>query len=489
MIEKKDINWYLDSPYRLLQKKPFTRGGDYSVETKGQIRTNTFSEAKFSNLDLIEITQDLYQQEFDPSRHKIKENKSIPHIAVRVGDSTVEIDDMTVTAPFQKKIHAAHVLHLATSPMEFTLCNYDDSIQDSVEDLFQEYKKRWFSKNMEKVKYEFISKVKKLGDVGILFRYDKTSKKGKVNVYSYDEGYIIIPNYNEFNEKISTSLYYCVNNGKTKVIDTYDDTYMYRCIQGDTETGTDGWEKKEKVRHGFTSCPLLYLRSKVAWEYAESLIEMWELMTNINAIALKRFGTWGLVLKGQMDEDSFKRDASTLIINLSADENGSKQDAKTLEFPEPQRMIEYLDFLSKQIQLASSSTFMTPSDLKVGGDIGGNAVQLAMINDLAVAQQTSLDWSDFTNDMAFLFGEMLGLEDNQTNKFSGLNITAKLSIWTPESKSSIVTNLSTQKEWLSGRTLREKSPDAAPDEQKRYEKEQSEADALTNATNVNKNQQ
>lgn len=51
-----------------------------------------------------------------------------------------------------------------------------------------------------------------------------------------------------------------------------------------------------------------YIRGFIAWEYGESIIEMIELMLNINAVALKRFGTFGLVLKGAMDKNSFVRE-------------------------------------------------------------------------------------------------------------------------------------------------------------------------------------
>ena len=57
-----------------------------------------------------------------------------------------------------------------------------------------------------------------------------------------------------------------------------------------------------------------------------------------------------------------------------------------------------------------------------------------MKNDLALATQTVLDWSDFTDGLAFLFGEMLSLEADGIGKFNQLQVKAKLSVWTPESK-------------------------------------------------------
>jgi hypothetical protein len=138
--------------------------------------------------------------------------------------------------------------------------------------------------------------------------------------------------------EIARSLVYEID-GKT-VIDTYDAKKHYRVRQN----ATNEWTIQSEL-HGFSRCPLLYKRGKVAWEYAQSSIEMWELMANINAIALKRFGTFALVLIGDMDEDSFKRDSSTLVINLSSDTTNGKQDAKVIDFPEPKTMDGYLKTL------------------------------------------------------------------------------------------------------------------------------------------------
>ena len=476
MINKKDINWYINNPNELLMKKPFTRGGSLTnSSTARDIYITTKSQMRFSQLELNEITQDTYLQEYDPSLHRIKFNKSIPHIAVKVGDQSLMIDDMTITAAYQKNIHAAHVLHLTAKDMEFTLCNApknkkqnllskisslikgDNSESDDVTQRFQELKQEWLYRDMKSIMSEVVSKQQKVADVGLLFMYDDKTKKGSVKVLSYDDGYIIIPNYNEYGEEIATSLYYKSDDG-TEIIDTYDDKYRYRFenqkLKGDPQI------------HGFSRNPLLYKRGKVAWEYAESTIEMWELMANINSVALKRFGTFGLVLTGEMDADSFKRDASTLIINLSADSSNGKQDAKVIEFPEPQKMLEYLDFLKTEISTFSSVSFITPKDITSTGS-GGNGIFLAMKNDLALATQSVSDWSPFTNSMVYLFQEMLSLESGQTNKYTDLKISAKLKPWSMESDTTKITNLAMESKWLSKQSIVEKSPDAAPDEMER----------------------
>lgn len=478
MIQKKDINWYLEDPSRLLLKKPFTRGGTLKTRNpiKGKVGIGDKTTAELSNLDLDEVSQDIYLQEYNPYLHKILYNKSIPQIAVRVGNEDIVIDKISLTAAFQKNIHAAHVLHLTANQTKFNLCNLGNSEEDIKK--FQEYKQQWVLRHMENVKYDAISKEKKCGDVGVLFVFDPKKKRGAVKVYSYDDGYCVIPNYDEFGEEISRSLYYKVDN-QTTVIDTYDDTYHYRSIYKqnieDSEEGNEsGWLISKKT-HGFSRNPLLYHRGMVAWEYAENIIEMWELLANINAVVLKRFGTWGLVLKGEMDESSFQRDNNTLIINLPADESSSKTDAKTLEFPEPQKMVDYLEFLIEQISIASSVSFITPKDITSTGS-GGNGIALAMRNDIALATQSVAGWSEFMNDMVYLFQELLGLEEGSINKYVGLKINAKLTPWSMETNNTKVTNLAVQT-WLSDQTKTEESPDAAPDEMERKAREQKELEA------------
>jgi len=235
-------------------------------------------------------------------------------------------------------------------------------------------------------------------------------------------------------------------------------------MQGDT-----GWEITME-KHGFSRCPLLIKRGKVAWEYAESTIEMWELMANINDIALKRFGTFALVFTGEMDAESFKRDSSTLIINLSSDTTNGKQDAKVLEFPEPQTMDGYLKTLEEKISLFSSTSFITPKDITATNS-GGNGIALAMSNDYALATQSALDWRKFVNDMVYLHQEGLDLENNGVDKYSKLHIGAKIVPWSLETNNTKITNLSMEAKWLSMKTVIENSPDAAPDEVDRIIKE------------------
>lgn len=465
MIREKDIKWFLQEPERLMKMKPFTRGGTRQLrgyeKSKSGVISNSLIDTGFTNMDLYPVSQDLYITEYRPDLHHIILNKAIPHIKVVLDGCELPTNmmEITQTASFQKLIHSAHVRNLTANQLDFSLFN--PKPDDSEREVFGTIKQEWLWRNCEWNKYMAINTCKQLGNCGVLFAYDKESKRYTITNYSYEDGYQFAPNYDEYGMEIARSMFYQVD-GKT-VIDTFDNSHHYRCKQG-----INGWEIQSEL-HGYSRNPLLIKRGKVAWEYAESSIEMWELMTNIAAIALKRFGTFGLAFWGEFDRNSLQRDSSTLIVNLSSDTTAGKQDVKVLEFPEPQTMDGYLKTLEEKISLFSSTSFITPKDITTSNS-GGNGIALAMSNDYSLAVQSAIDWQKFVNDMVYLHQEGLDLE-NGTNKFAQVRIGAKINPWSLETTNTKLINLGMEAPFLSTQTVLEKCPDAAPDEAERVIKE------------------
>ena len=457
MIRTKDIKWYLSDPTRLLLMKPFTRGGTMNPHgwEMQPVYNNSKINTGFCKLELFPISQDTYLTEYNPSLHNILINKSIPHINVVLDGTPLNIGmmDMTQTCSFQKLIHAAHVRSLTANPLEFNL-GKSDAASGGVTP-FEEMKEEWMVRGLDWWMSRAISTCKKVGNCGLLFRFDKSENRYKVLNFRYEDGYQIIQNFDEYGDEVARTLAYEVDGNL--VLDAYDNRNVYHCTQG-----SDGKWDIEPSTHGFSRNPLLTNRDTVAWEYAESTCEMWELMTNIQNIALKRFGTFALVFTGEMDKESFKRDSSTLIINLQSDNGNGKQDAKVLDFPEPQTMDKYLKTLEEKISLFSSTSFITPKDISTSNS-GGNGIALAMSNDFALATQSALRWRNFVNEMVYLHREGLDLE-NGGSKFSKLRVSAKINPWSLETNNTKITNLAMEAKWLSMKTVIEKSPDAAPDE-------------------------
>ena len=460
-----NINWFLQEPTRLMVMKPFTRGGEKIPHgwESSKIMNDGLLDVGFSKIEKQPISQDLYLTEYSPDLHHIILNKSIPKIKVVYNGMNLGFSEITQTASFQKLIHAAHVRNLTANPIEFSLCNRKND--EDEKEGFNYIKQEWIWRSCEWNKYQAISTCKKVGNVGVLFSFDKQTRKYDITNYSYEDGYQIVPNYDEYGHEVARSLVYRIDSGV--VIDTYDNKKHYRC-----RMVNNGWEIQSEL-HGFPICPLLHKRGLPAWEYAQSSIEMWEIMANIQDIALKRFGTFALVLIGEMDEDSFKRDSSTLVINLSSDNTNGKQDAKVLNFPEPQTMDWYLKTLEEKISLFSSTSFITPKDITTSNS-GGNGIALAMSNDYALATQSAMDWQKFVNEMVYL--HQCGIELETGNKYTDLKIGAKIVPWSLETNTTKITNLAMEAKWLSAQTIIEKSPDAAPDETERVIKERGSLD-------------
>ena len=463
MIREHNIKWFLESPDRLLVMKPFTRGGNLVAHgyEGTNVLNNTVLDTGFANLELHPISQDLYITEYRPDLHHIILNQSIPHIKVILNGYELPTNmlEITQTASFQKLIHSAHVRNLTANNLEFNLFN--PKAEDGERKVFDTIKQEWLWRNLEWNKYMAINTCKQVGNCGCLFTFDSKANKYSVQNFSYEDGYQIIPNYDEFGIEIARSLAYQVDS--KVVIDTFDHKNCYHTVKGN-----NGWETTT-IRHGFSRCPLLHKRGKVAWEYAETSIEMWELMANIAAIALKRFGTFALAFWGEMDKESLKKDASTLIINLSSDTTNGKQDVEVLDMPEPQTMDGYLKTLEEKISLFSSTSFITPKDITTTNS-GGNGIALAMSNDYSLAVQSAMDWQQFVNDMVYLHQEGLDLENNSAD-FAKVRIGAKIIPWSLETTNTKLVNLGMEAPYLSTQTVLERCPDAAPDEVERVIKE------------------
>ena len=481
MKRERDINWFLSEPTRLMEMKPFTRGGTRNLQGYEKLQSgvlnNTMLETGFASLNLNPISQDLYITEYRPDLHHIILNKTIPHIKIVLDGQELPTNmmEITQTASFQKLIHSAHVRNLTANNLEFNLFN--PKPEDGERKVFDEIKQEWLWRNCEWNKYMAINTCKQLGNCGLLFSYDKELGKYTITNFSYEDGYQMTPNYDEYGNEVARSLFYQIDN--KIVIDTFDNKKHYRSVQGEK-----GWEHIIEP-HGFSRNPLLIKRGKVAWEYAESSIEMWELMANINAIALKRFGTFALAFWGEMDKGSLKRDSSTLIVNLSSDTTNGKQDVKVLDFPEPQTMDGYLKTLEEKISLFSSTSFITPKDITTTNS-GGNGIALAMSNDYSLAVQSAMDWQRFVNDMVYLHQEGLDLEKhNGAQNYSKVRIGAKIIPWSLETTNTKLVNLGMEAPYLSTQTVLEKCPDAAPDEVERVIKERG---ALTSRNDKTANQ-
>ena len=229
--------------------------------------------------------------------------------------------------------------------------------------------------------------------------------------------------------------------------------------------------------HGFSEIPLCTKRGNVAWDKAQSLIEIYEIIYNIFFVIQKRNG-WGILyIRGNLSETTKKLAGNIILQDKSMDGNGS---AEFKAPPSPEGMLNSLEDLFEKIQINSSCTFLLPKDVKSSGDISGLAITLTRDLDLKNAQQGVIEWQNFADKMMRLFKEGLAKElvkkgenTNAITEFAKLRISCKFKIWQPFSATEYNNMLISMKQAgiLSTKTAIEKNTESTPDEAKRIEEE------------------
>lgn len=431
---KEEIKQLLLHPEKLLYKKPFTRGADGIFNNCDNV-TNIGDtvKAKLPNYRKKNVSQETFMNELDPNCHTVLFDENIPSICQKINDgSYVEIKNYRMSIPIQKCIKDKQVMHLAANPMQFTLMDINPK-EEQRED-FITFKQYWDLRNQEGMKYKMVDIQKSYGDAGLLY-YMNRKGEIKSKTLSFADGYVLLPQNDEYGERIMECVYYSKDN--VERLDCYDDTYMHTFTRTNEtlNNGNDGWQLISSKTHGFNEIPLITKRGEVAWNNVQPIIESFEELYNVFVVIQKRWG-WGILyIKGRF-KDEAKKIAGSVVLN--DDSIDGKGDAKFLTPPTPQGTIDTLNQMLESIQLGSSTTFILPKDIKMSGDVSGIAVQLTQSQDNELALQNVIDWQNVADKMVRLFKQGLakelvnkGINDEAVTRFEKLQINAKFKVWRP----------------------------------------------------------
>lgn len=467
------IDYLLADPERLLERKPFTRGADMDsmksdfpgIYVGGRVR------ARLPRVKRNVISQDQYIAELDPNMHTVLFDENIPSICVKFNDGSFQDRQFTKTAiPFQRSIMEKQTLHMASMPMKFTLS--DKKPTDEMQEDFVTFKHYWDLRNQDGMKVKMVATAKSYGDAGLLFYIDR---RGEIRsrLISYADGYVICSHNDENGDRLMESVYYTVDN--KEYIDSWDDTYMYRY-----EMSEKGEWTLSRSTHGFSEIPLITKRTNVAWEGVQSLCDSYETLYNIFQVLQKKWG-WGMLyVKGRIDPKAQKIAGNIVLNDVSIEGKG---DAKFLEPPSPQNMIDTLESIFDRIQIGSGTTFILPKDIHTSSDTSGVAVQMTQSLDIQTAKNGIVEWQNVADKMVRLFKEGLAIElrnkgimQDAVPRFADLNINAQFDIWQPYSESEYSQMLCTMKNAgiISARTAIEQNGISRPDEVERVKKEMEE---------------
>lgn len=483
---REQIEVLLANPDNLLKKKPFYREIK-SQKVSGEVPNASVDmtgtvQVSLPNIKMKPVPQAQFMKELDVYSHDVLFDENIPSITVKINksDSYLDIRQHRMAVPFQVLIRDKQVRHLCVNPMGHTLLNTEPTEQQSRD--FIRFKQGWVEKNMDGAKTKFVQDQKSYADAGLLFFMDANDKLRTKNI-SFADGYVIISHKNEEGQHILECLYYAVtddNDNTMTYIDCYDDERMTRFTNTMSADGTmtdSGWVRHESVVHGFSENPLVTKRGEVAWNRGQRTIESYEALYNTFIVIQKRHGWGALYVKGKFNQNGQKIAGAVVLNDTSMDANA---DAKYLNPPSPQNMIETLELMEQTIQKSTGTTFILPKDIRISGDTSGLAVELTQELDMATAQDGVIEWQNVANKMSRLFKEGLAKElvrsgENEAaiTSFDSIRILSEFRVWKPKSEISHNQMLAVLRGagGISQQTLIEKNTISTPDELMRIRKE------------------
>jgi len=474
-----DVVSLLKDKEKLLRKKPFTRGGTIRKRNKKKdVPVGGNVTAQLSGIRRKVVTQDDFMAELDPYMHDVLFDNNIPSICVKTAENgAYDIKFAKMAFPFQRIIMEKQTLHLSCLPMKFTLS--DQKPTDKMQQNFVKFKHYWDLRNQDGMKVKMVATAKSYGEAGLLFYMDRYGQI-KSRLISYEDGYVICSHNDDNGDRILETVYYCDEDGN-EVIDCWDDTYFYRV----TDDGS-GNPHIEREVHGFPEIPLVTKRVPVAWNNGQTEIEAYERAANIDNVIDNKWG-WGLLyVKGRIDPNAKKIAGNIVLNDVSVDP--SKSDAKFLDPPAAKSINEKFEHRFKQIEIATGTTFILPTDIHTSSDTSGVAVKMTQSLDIQTAENGMVEWQNVADKMVRLFKYGLAMElvnkdktdpdytPDAITEFSKMNINANFDIWTPYSEVEYNTMLVTMKNGgiLSQRTATEVNTISRPDEHERIEREKVE---------------
>lgn len=487
MTRTERAQYLMAHPDVLLQKKPFFRGAETSapIDMAEGVAVDTSRTRRVYPPKIRKkiVTQDRFLKELDPMSHDVLFDDNLPSICMKMSDgSYYDIKFKRTSIALQQQIANSHTIYLCGNRMTLSLRGaYPDEVDRANYSMLKEY---WVDRNMDGWRTKAVYAQKTQGDCGLLFYYDYLGRI-KCRLLCYEDGYVIVSHNDENGDRLLECVYYTDEDG-VENIECYDDTYKYslHAARDGEIADEDGWIREAPVAHGFEEIPLATKRGNVAWNEAESLIEIYEVIYNIFHVIQKRNG-WGIIyIRGNINDKMKKIAGNVVLQDNTIDGNG---DVKSVAAPSPSGMLDSLQDLFEKIQINSSCTFLLPKDVKSSGDISGLAITLTRDLDLKNAQRGVIEWQNFADKMMRLFKYGLskelvqkGINPRAFTEFSRLRVSARFKIWQPFSKTEYNNMLISMKQAgiISEKTAVEKNTESEPDELQRIEKEKEDALAI-----------
>lgn len=488
----------------LLTKRPFYRLANGGKEAQSYNATMNVGQMKYQERELIGniMTQADYLEEFYPFSHRVMSDFYFPEFynysteTNENGEEEIKFhreETFRIGSTLQCLITCQQLVHLTGNDIHFELT--DDDTDSETENLFKQYKKGWLKHDMEVAFYELAKSVKITGDGAVVF-YLSNGKLG-ARVLSFLNGDTLFPHYDSLTGKLTRFVRKFSSydeEGKEIIswVEVWDDEYLTRYRQAKTGVagavgalkdyfGMDGYEAVYRARHGFSRCPIVYMRDKdngPCWNMVQPLIDDYEVALSYFAKNNAAAALPSYKLKG--DDIDIQGDP---LGRVRAFTMGKDDDVSLLQ---PNGLSEnytkYIEYLLNEI--FQGAFIVRQPELK-SGDTPTGTMKLYYAPSLDKAELEAKEYKQTITEMQSLFCEGYGTQEKARTEFLNLDdhIFGWINPFVHENNSSLIADLVSAKNSgiMSAETASEHNPYANNGEYKRVtaeQKQQQQADKL-----------
>lgn len=488
----------------LLTKKPFYRLTNGGREAQVYNSPMLVDNMHYRERPLIGtlMTQADFLEEFYPTSHKVMSDFYFPDFynyseeKNAQGETEIKFhreETFRIGSTLQSLTTAQQLVHTTGNDIHFELT--DTSVSSEWQQKFLKFQKGWLAKNMEVAFYELVKSVKMTADGAVAFYLNK----GKMGwrALSFLNGDSIFPHYDPITGRMNTfarkfSSY--DENGKEVIswVEVWDDVYLTRYRQDTTgfrgalsrvkyQFGLDNYRMVYKEPHGFSSCPIVYMRDKdngPCWNLVQYLIEDYEVSLSYFAKNNAGAALPSYVMKG--DDIDIQGDP---LGRVRAFTMGRDDDVSLLQ---PNGLSEnytkYIEYLLNEI---FAGAFIVKQPELKSGDTPTGTMKLYYAPSLDKAILEAKEYKAAIGEMQRLFCEGYGTEQKAVTEYKNLSdrIFGWIIPYVHENTSSLIADLVNSKNAgiLSVQSATEHHPYATNNEAERITgevKQQQQADRL-----------
>lgn len=421
------------------------------------------------------LTQEEMLRQYYPSGHKINNELLFPDIYKKDPESgRMYKQPITRCAlAFQMIIAIKHIIHVIGNDVQFELSEDEkashssklDNIMkgdtlsifnmedDEASNLLSVFKSGWADLDMEVRMYEAVRSYMITADCAIVgfIQKDGTPKFRTLSFLDDDKLY---PHFNNITGELElfARKYYDYNDDGetvTEWCEVWDDTYVYRCKHSVKSNGIfsaiknifglNNFEVVEKIKHGFTFCPVAYARNEEGpcWSSAQQTIDNFEEALSYFFENNKDFAFPILFLSGEGIELHGDMNGSVKAISIDS----SDGEARFLENNDISAS--YNTLLNKFYDLIYEQSFtVKPPELK-SGDLPGVALKLLYSPAIECAISDAHKLQPFVNQLVNMVKYSWGLKKDCQADLMKLGINAWIEPYVHMNDSELVTNLAT----------------------------------------------